>query len=544
VAHQAKDFWPPGAFLKHLTATRGILRHRPSEDQNEFEIHSLDLTPLKLNLGYFTPFAIARHLSGHKTVEDTELEQLLPSLHEQVRRRQSPVVLVVGGRLSPECDRLASDYGAHLVAVLALTDIERIVNAPDQEAAWRAIAIALVKYLGAQRLSPYLWGRPAVGGRFFGRSEALTKAVGGKPGANVTIIGNRRIGKTSLLREIKGRLLRDNARLRTAEIYGNHHESAFSVAKELLVQLRPDLERRLASEPELTDNLPAHITAIPDRSGDDVALFVDELDHILEFDARDNYRLLHMLRASFEHERCRVFLAGFRRVMDAKHRLDTPLYNFTQAIELTSLTRHETEDMIRGPLGRLGIDVPAYLPEAIMHETNGHPELVQLFCSKVVEYYVAHGAAPQAAELTNEVVDDDMFRQTVYTAFLKNLNPFERLLSLSLIARAGGTLGSVDDYHFGLRECDEVMSSAGARLSFPELDALAENLRVGGIISRMPGKERRFKFAVPRLADYVLADDLEFAIRKTREDIATRPGPISLVMEPDPDTRDSVSDEW
>jgi hypothetical protein len=534
---ESKDFWPPAAFIKHLSEKRDIPQHRAMANVGNFEVYSLDLTALKLNVNYFTPFIISTSLSGsaHKIVAAAQIEALLPELHEQVRRTtQAPfVVLVVGGKVEPESDDLIQRCRARSVAVLSRHSIKATFNAPDRDAAWSALALPLVKYLGGQQLSPYLPGRPAFGGRFFGRAEALSRAISGKLGSNLTIMGNRRIGKTSLLREIKGRMGRDNARLRTADIYGNNFNSAHEVVKELLEHLRPELARKLSSEPDLVDNLPAHISFIPEKLNEDVAVFIDELDHILEFDAADNYRLINLLRATFEHERCRIFFAGFRRVIDAKSRLDTPLYNFTYPVSLTSLTRNETFEMIVGPLSRLGISLPPQLPEAIMRETSGHPELIQMFCAKVVAYYTSHGRGPNVNELIGEIVEDDVFRQTVYSTFLKNTNLPERLLSYGLIARASGSPGGVTPYVFSLKDCDAVMKEAGMELSLRDLDTLAENLRIGGVIGTIPGQARRFKFAVPRLAEYCMAEDLEFAIRKTKEELATQPGPISLVIEPD-----------
>ena len=46
-------------------------------------------------------------------------------------------------------------------------------------------------------------GRPASGGRLFGRSKVLNEIVSGKTVRNYTIVRNRRICKTSLLHEVR-----------------------------------------------------------------------------------------------------------------------------------------------------------------------------------------------------------------------------------------------------------------------------------------------------------------------------------------------------
>lgn len=529
---ERKDFWPPGAFLKHLTGRLDLPRSRAIESRGDLEIQTLDLSGLKLNVGFFTPFIVPKRLSAHKRISLLQAEELLPQLHDRVREGTGTfVVLVVGGKIDEE-NEIVQSFGQKSVAVISHRTIEAVMGAPDQDRAWVALTQPLTQYLGRHALSPYRPGKPAHAGRFFGRVEALSRVTsGGKMGGNFTIMGNRRIGKTSLLREIKARLVRDNARLKTADIYGNNFHSSHEVVKEMLVHLRPDLARRLDAEPQLVDNLPAHISLLPEKQNEDVAVFIDELDHILEFDAKQDFKLLNLLRATFEHERCRVFFAGFRRVMDAKNRLDTPLYNFTQPVALTSLTKTETHEMIMGPFSRLGIDVSPGLPVAIMHETSGHPELVQMFCAKVVEHFDAHGQSPGVDELIASIVEDNVFRQTVYTAFLKNTNPIERLLCYGLIERASDGRESFESYQFTLRDIDEVMKAHGFPLRLDELDLLAENLRVGGVIGQVQGMRRSFRFAVPRLAEYCIADDLDFTIRKMKEELDTTPGKITILMD-------------
>ena len=136
----------------------------------------------------------------------------------------------------------------------------------------------------------------------------------------------------------------------------------------------------------LIQKLSAHISYLPEVQNQDVALFIDEVDSILEFDEAQNYELLELLRASFQHERCRVFFTGFRRVMEAIRNLGTPLYNFTIPSGDRTQPVRDARHII-GPMSRLGIDVSADLPAAILQETGGHPELIQMFCSEVVNFY-------------------------------------------------------------------------------------------------------------------------------------------------------------
>jgi len=325
-------------------------------------------------------------------------------------------MIVVGAVLYPEF----SDLGSGPIDQSA---INNILDTDDKKETLNRLAVSLVP-LGRDLLSPYIAGRIATGGRFFGREKMFNANVLGKFGGNFTFMGNRRIGKTSLLKEIKRRLLLNDERLRTAEVYGNNCHTTYDVVKIILDHIRPDLANRMAQDASIVDGLPNHLDTLENN----IVIFVDELDSILEFDARQNYQLLNLLRAASESDRCRIFFAGFRQVMKAKKNLDTPLHNFTTFIKIDGLSREETNNMIVLPLGRLGIKLDATLPATIQRETGGHPELIQLFCRNIIDHFRQYNKPPTTNELLYLVSVDDNFRTIVYSTFLNNTNAHEKLL--------------------------------------------------------------------------------------------------------------------
>ena len=208
-----------------------------------------------------------------------------------------------------------------------------------QKALDSRLAEPLVLHLERDLLSPYIPGRIATGGHgFFGRANVLNPSViSGKSGGNFTFVGNRRIGKTSLLREIKRRLVLNDERLRTVDVYGNNCHTTYDAVKTILESVRPDLASRMAHDSSVVDSFPSHLGALPDN----VVIFVDELDAILEFDARQGYQLLNLLCKGGVRERplpgvlCWISTSNAR----AKKNLDTPLHNFTSFLRITGLNR-------------------------------------------------------------------------------------------------------------------------------------------------------------------------------------------------------------
>jgi hypothetical protein len=114
------------------------------------------------------------------------------------------IVLVVGGKLTMIEKQLIEDVGASDIAVMDRPTIESVLETNDQELRAKLLSEALVRFLGREALSPYVSGRSAIGGRFFGRSSLMKRIV--PTASNFTFVGNRRIRKTSLLKKIKERL--------------------------------------------------------------------------------------------------------------------------------------------------------------------------------------------------------------------------------------------------------------------------------------------------------------------------------------------------
>ncbi|MDX6290710.1 MAG: hypothetical protein QOH42_2509, partial [Blastocatellia bacterium] len=399
-------FQPPGTFITHLMKA-GFKRYGPVTTIDDFELHNLDLTSLNLDVGILVPFVISKRLSGHKIVDTELLSEVLPDLDKaaQVSQRKF-VVLTIGGKLMKIEKSLMEDLGLCGVAVMDRKTIEATFASDDQATKAKALCASLVDFLGRESLSPYVSGRPAIGGRFFGRTTLLKRIL--PSSGNYTIVGNRRIGKTSLLKEIKERLKLQN--VRTAEIYGATCSSTVDVVYRLLQNLGSFREaEHVLADPQRAKNLASYIHRIPDTEKKHVAVFIDELDRILEFDAKQNYEVLNLLRETFEgNQFCRIFLAGFRKVMEAKQSLDAPHFNFTKLIELQLFNREETFEMVTKPLERLGIAVAnTDLPAAIYKETGGHPELIQIHCAGIVRFMQDHKRLPSGADLLTDVFDTE-----------------------------------------------------------------------------------------------------------------------------------------
>jgi len=504
-------YQPPGTFIGHLTKC-GFKRYGLVNTTNDFEIQNLDLTSLNLDVGILIPFVLSRRLSGYKIVNSEQLSRVLPDVVNFAQSQQRKfVVLVIGGKLTSIDQRIIEDVGASGIAIMDLSTIEKVKDTNDHEKKAKLLSEVLVRYLGRDALSPYVSGRPAIGGRFFGRSSLMKRIV--PTAGNFTFIGNRRIGKTSLLKEIKERLKLNN--VRTGEVYGGTCSSTGDVVYKVLTSLDQvrDAEKCL----QRPRGFAASVHAAVEKDKKPLAVFIDEMDRILEFDAKQGWQVLHLLRETFEgHPACRLFCAGFRKVMEASQSSASPAYNFTQLIEVPLFTPQETFEMVTKPLERMGIAVTGTdLPEAIYQETSGHPELIQIHCAAVVRYMQEYNRVPSASELLPELFNTGEYKLKVLGT-LANTNPLEELLCYLLMSDAERTKPTAD-YRFKPHDVHRVLAGAGIDLDAREVAAIITNLKVSGIVSLVPGTEESYRFSAPRLVDYCLTLNLNYCIEQAME---------------------------
>jgi hypothetical protein len=509
-------------FVKHLKA-HGFKSLRQSSLDEEFDVHYLDLTPLKIRAGYFTPFLMLRRVS-------TPIE-LAPDQYMSVINRAASffahqttnnfVVLLAGGSLTEQDDELKTHAAEANVAILDRRAIEAIAAAQKGREKERALGTALGESLGRLKLSPYVIGKHAIGSRFFGRRAQIAKLLPGRQGGGCTIVGNRRIGKTSLLKEVQRRMVAEDPSTLVADIYGGpKFRNTYEVLSAIMKGLQPQARLLQDREPHLIRNFPSYIHAMADREHRSVAVFIDELDGLLLFDAEHNYELLDNLREAFDHERCHIYFAGFRITMEAKANKNCPLHNFGRLVALGPLSREETVEMITKPTANLGIDLSqSDLTGAIYRETAGQPELIQYCGSELIQYYVEKGQIPDATTLLTRIFEDQGFEQAVFGSFLQNSTARERLACYLLIANAERRNTPLESYEFGMATINSLLQEQKVTMGENDLYTLISNLHVGGITTPVEGKQHEYRFNVPQFARYCINLDLKFLTGKALDEV-------------------------
>jgi hypothetical protein len=515
----SESYRPPGALLSHLSEFCGFRKNRQVENTQGLEIHYLDLSSLRIKAPVFVPFVIPTSLAGHDKIDSSGLASVLDAIldHATSSNHEWSVVLL-GGDLTADCEDMLRELATYKVAVLDRRSTDSIVAVKNKNEKLRALVMALSKSIGPTTLSPYVAGNLAVGPHFFGRVQVLNRILNGK---NYTIIGTRRIGKTSLMNEVRRQLKRRHKKLVDIDVYASINTGTADV---LAAILRPLFDRaaeveRLVADPSLPARFPSFLKSIVQERDIRLAVFIDEMDRLLEVDAKRGYETTNILRETFQQydPLLRIFIAGFRRVREAEIRNDTPLFNFTMPEFLHAFTLEETKDMVEAPLSLLGIVLTdPELASLIYTETGGLPELIQMCCNHVIESYERCGEVPSSSDLMSRMFQSTLFQQKIWSTFSANTNDFEELLCYLLIQDAVRGGKQLETFEFGMKEADRLYNSCGIHLRTAELREIIENLSIAGIVSVPAPNSPRRRFAVPQLGRYIYEHDIEASVENAK----------------------------
>jgi len=242
--------------------------------------------------------------------------------------------------------------------------------------------------------NPYIVGGWVRGLHHYGR-ETLIDHLLHSPADAVWVIGNRRMGKTSLLRQLEYLTLADNTYV---PLYQDMEGcSTFAELSQRLVHAVEDvLERFQPLGLDLKElegrDLPGQLRLLRQRVHRverKVLLLWDEAE-VLILAGQENPRMLALLRAELQQgSGLRVIMASTRalsRLNDLCRDWDTSPFLFGFGLRnLFSLNPAAAEALIRQAQSPQRVEVAPELVQEIRRHTNDHPYLIQYLCQRLFE---------------------------------------------------------------------------------------------------------------------------------------------------------------
>jgi hypothetical protein len=490
---------------------------RLHEEVLGFHLYFVDFSCWKLRFSDRTPVIWV----GAGDLAAMQPRELAQALADVIRTRnlaeRNPIVMVQG-----PAEELRCYFKAAFLPVMAL-------DAAGQQAVRESrrptaeLLDRLSSQLDLSLLAPYETSKPVTGSRFFGREFEIRRILQSND-SNFAIMGIRRIGKTSLMREIE-RQLKEQAQASGTSPKGGGDENAqqrimfmdcsaltspAGFVQEVVRKLRPQELARLTSK-QYPIFFPDFLERMAQRYGGPLIFFLDEFDKVLTWHYEDD-TLLNALRASSNVGHSRYVVGGFREVMAAFSDLDSPLYNFARPVRLKEFSREQTAAMVVGPLLKLGVKFEREndVVNRIFDETAGQPNLIQFYCSILVDRLDRQGSRVVSPECLFDVYGNEDFRAFVLSTFMDNTTNLEKAIVFAMLTDGD------PEHPFSVQAIDAVLEKRGIAMPLSDLSHACRNLELAGTIT---ARGPLYRFATPMFPRMLVENyDVDYLFRKIQQE--------------------------
>jgi hypothetical protein len=478
---------------------------RAGKSSMGYQLFYMDLSSWKLRLSSRTPVIWVQTKDLDGVSSQHMMESLGDVLRERNLTRQIVLVIIDGNSFPLFRHKTTLNYN------LVLIGAEEQKNVLHSRRPTGELLDLISAQVPISYLSPYETRAPVTGSRFFGREHEISRILS-NPDTNHAILGIRRIGKTSLLRETERILLEQEASARVVYLECSDLLSTDDYIREVVRKLNPRELPRLELQ-KYVFFFPNFLERMSKLFKSKIIFLLDEVDNLVIMQ-RGDWELFRMLRASSNKGACQYIIAGFREAMREQYMLDSPFYNFTQEIRLSEFTRQQARNLIVTPMENLRVRFKneEEVISRIYEETAGHPNLIQYYCLILLRQLDQTGGREISPKSLIDVYADEGFTSHLLTSFMQNTENREKALiyALMLSTKEAGSKG------FGQEEIDNVLRKGGISLPQKDIDEACNVLTLAGVIHR---KDKEFYFTSPVFTKVLQQTyDLDYLFRKVKDE--------------------------
>jgi len=379
---------------------------------------------------------------------------------------------------------------------------------------------------------PYVAGNPVVGTAFVGRVDIFrtVKGVLNSPHKNaLTLFGQRRIGKTSILKKLEIDLPTITPPLGSSvtkylpvyfDLMGQAHQPLEQIISELSVCIAKKFNTK---EPQWQNPCVQFLDWLVEllQKNQEIALIVlfDEFDSLEDAKAehlRDEFfRYLQKL-LSIDLKRLNIIFAIGRNIGDFK--TAQALFKGIDNCRISLLDQKDTEQLISLSVKNDSLYWSKGAIQRIWQLTNGHPYLTQLLCSLVWERYWGENPKFIPAATVNDVENNV---KQVLNYQQSGQNALEWLWGGLLPACRidAAAFAELGEQYISHKKFIEHMYDAGIGTVIEELESAPKDLRDWDIIEG--DKQSGYRFRVELFRQWVkenkpLKDILQGELRRIR----------------------------
>ena len=440
-------------------------------------------------------------------------EQLRDIVREKGWQNE-PVMVIVDVKARELKEILPHDLPTFIVLDLADQIRIRAASSPTAET-----LDIILSQITRSRLAPYEKHRPVVGAQFFGRKGEINKILN-NPKENYLIVGIRRVGKTSLLKELERRMNKIDKpgkdQIRRLYVDCSVIESEEDFLTSITYQLdKGELKMLLGRASQSVRYRSLMFERFYKIHGGMITFLIDEVDRML-VRLKDPDAFFNLLRAASTAEHARFILAGFRLPMRDVFNQQKSLHHMVDTMNLGKLKYDDVHMMVTQPMEKLRITMKSResVVNRIYRETAGLPNYVQFYCSTLLNRLDARKDSVLSEEDLAAVYEDHAFRDFILETFMANTEPVEQAMVFAMIQEGGNPVGQRS---YSMKMINGFLKKHKLNLTLEQLDATLHKLEVAGVIDQV-GQD--YEFSIPLLIRLLRsARNVEFMLEKLREQI-------------------------
>jgi MYXO-CTERM domain-containing protein len=513
------------------------------ESGQPFDAFTLELPRLPINLPtaetglfIFTELDAAALLGPQP--QPRAVEDLLGHLLRQLNQSMGTPFLLATS-LPPEVNLPALVHARFPALVLRAPRLRSMALHPQPR---KALSQLILTDCWLDAISPYKSSGPVEDpAMFVGRERERRELVAARS-VSAIICGGRRVGKTSLIRQLVRDLQQERPEMAVFEVslLGIRSYTDFIDRLERRLGITISLQDAPRASAEVPDEDPELSPALarirrrrarrsnPSLSPETATaaihegletwcvqrdtpplLILDEIDGIAARDAEAGYPLLSILHQLKSENLCSFVLVGFAELYRQTFDYDSPLYNFARVMQLGPLDPAAARRLILEPIARLGVELPdEAIADRIVEATAGFPNLVQFIGDMLLRSLSQRGELRVDDATLDPILDfahpaSQPLSAYVAESFDQNVTRLEELLVYTLLLHGPrpSTLGDIATN----------LERLGLETDLATRRALVRRLKLVGVLKELPGEH--FDLALPLLVQLLQAKDLELAIQ-------------------------------
>ena len=291
--------------------------------------------------------------------------------------------------------------------------------------------------------NPYSVGRWLRGPDHYGREQLLEYLISAEDPA-IWVVGTRRMGKTSMLRQLEWLLTRQEGASAVPlfwDLQGSETKDDFDY--ELFLAVEDEMPRFQAYGVDVSalyNQDAIQILRTLQRAlrahGKHLLLLIDEAEAWISL-ARNDYQALARLRKAFQNGGMRTIMTSTKLLMQlndlTRNWLTSPfLFGFT-LVNLWNLEPEASVSLVMQEQSNTPVNVERERIDEILRHSHRHPYLVQTLCYRLFEEKQGRGSL---REIREEDLQADHLLAGFFEVDFKCLAPTERQILLT-VARQG-----------------------------------------------------------------------------------------------------------